>query len=132
MKTCPVCKLEKPFEEYYTYFSKSRQKHRISNYCKECSRETSKERALKGYYKNRTKRLDYAKEYRIKNKEKIKSKQSFYKKKKVDELQNCYLRELLQKRNKVSKEMIELNPEILETKRLLLKINRKLKTLKNK
>lgn len=130
-KKCPICKTEKPVEEYHQYFSKKRQKYRISNYCKTCSREVSKKNALKNYYENKPKKLEYAKKYREKNKGRIKEKRPYYKKKQIEECQNCYVRELLISKNKIQKGLTYDKPEILETKRLSLKIKRKIKTLKN-
>ena len=127
MKTCPICKKEKPLEEYHQYFSKERQKYRIANYCKVCSRLVSKKNATKNYYENKLKKLEYAKKYREENKEWIKAKRPYYKKKQIEECQNCYIRELLVSKNKIQKDFITENPEILETKRLMLKIKRKIK-----
>lgn len=131
-KVCPICKNEKPLEEYHKYFSKERQKYRLANYCKSCSREVSKKNATKNYYENKPKKLEYAKKYREENKERIKAKRPYYKKKQIEECQNCYVRELLVSKNKIEKGLISENPEILETKRLSLKIKRKLKELKKK
>ena len=127
MKTCPICKKEKPLEEYHKYFSKERQKYRVANYCKPCSREVSKKNATKNYSENKPKKLEYAKKYREENKERIKAKRPYYKKKQIEECQNCYIRELLVSKNKIQKDFITENPEILETKRLMLKIKRKIK-----
>lgn len=129
-KTCPICKNEKPLGDYHKYFSKERQKYRVANYCKLCSREVSKKNASKNYYDNKPKKLEYAKKYREENKERIKAKRPYYKKKQIEECQNCYVRELLVTKNKIEKGWITENPEILETKRLNLKIKRKIKTLK--
>ncbi len=129
-KVCPICKIEKPVEEYHKYFSKERQKYRIANYCKSCSREISKKNATKNYYENKPQKLEYAKKYREENKERIKSKRPYYKKKQIEECQNCYVRELLITKSKVQKGLTYENPEILETKRLSLKIKRKIKSIK--
>jgi hypothetical protein len=130
-KKCPICLIEKSDEEYHKYFSKSRQKYRTSNYCKPCSRDVSNVNAKKNYQENKEKKLLYAKDYREKNKEKIKSDRLKYRRKKIDELQNCYVKELLTLKSKIPKDFIEENPQIIETRRLQIKIKRKLKTLKN-
>lgn len=130
-KTCPICKTEKSVEEYHRYFSKSRQKYRIANYCKDCSREVSNKNAKKNYQENKPKKLDYARDYREENKERIKEKRPYYKKKQIEECQNCYVRDLLISKNKIEKDFISENPEILEIKKNQLKIKRKLKNLKN-
>ena len=130
MKICPICNIEKPLEEYHKYFSKERQKSRVANYCKPCSREVSKKNATKNYSENKPKKLEYAKKYREENKEWIKAKRPYYKKKQIEECQNCYIRELLVSKNKIQKDFITENPDILETKRLMLKIKRKIKKAK--
>ena len=127
MKICPICNIEKPLEEYHKYFSKERQKYRIASYCKVCSCQVSKKNAIKNYYENKSKKLEYAKKYREENKERIKAKRPYYKKKQIEECQNCYIRELLVSKNKIQKDFITENPEILETKRLMLKIKRIIK-----
>ena len=127
MKICPICNIEKPLEEYHKYFSKERQKYRIASYCKVCSRKVSKKYSIKNYYENKSKKLEYAKKYREENKELIKSKRHYYKRKQIEECQNCYVRELLVSKNKIQKDFITENPEILETKRLMLKIKRIIK-----
>ena len=71
-KICPICKEKKEVEgSFYRYFSKSRNKYRVSNYCKPCSREKGKPRASKHYWDNHEQKLEYHKEYRKNNKEKI-------------------------------------------------------------
>ena len=101
MKICPICNIEKPLEEYHKYFSKERQKYRVANYCKPCSREVSKKNATKNYSENKPKKLEYAKKYREENKERIKAKRPYYKKKQIKECQNCYISELLVSKNKI-------------------------------
>lgn len=130
-KVCPICKTEKSVEEYHRYFSKSRQKYRIANYCKDCSREVHNKNAKKNYQENKSKKLEYARKYREENKDRIKEKRPYYKRKQIEECQNCYIRELLITKNNVQKGLTYEKPEILETKRLSLKIKRKIKNLKN-
>ena len=48
-----------------------------------------------------------------------------------EELQDCYVRDLLVTRSKFKHEDLKKVPEIVETKRLQIKIKRKLKKLKN-
>ena len=85
-------------------------------------------RAKENYILNKDKKLLYAKKYRTENKQEIKSNRPKYKKKQRAELQNCYVRELLVTKNGISKELITENPEMIETKRLQLKIKRKIKS----
>lgn len=130
-KTCPRCKENKLVSEYHVYFSRERGKNRIANYCKPCAKIVSCKNAKKNYQENKDKKLEYAKEYRKKNACRIKKQRPIYKKKQIEELQNCYVRELLTTKNGVDPNFIQDNPEILQTKRIQLKIKRKLKSFKN-
>lgn len=132
-KVCPICKENKKVEEYPTYFSKPRNKHRIGNYCKPCGRKEAKPRAIKNYQENQEKRKHYAKDYRANpdNKEKRRKLEIHFKKKYREELQDCYVRDVLATRYDIPTEVLREIPEIVETKRLQIKIRRKLKNLKN-
>lgn len=132
-KVCPICKENKKVEEYPTYFSKARNKHRIANYCKPCGRKEAKPRAIKNYQENQEKRKQYAKDYRANpdNKEKRRKLEIHFKKKYREELQDCYVRDVLATRYDIPTEVSRQIPEIVETKRLQIKIRRKLKNLKN-
>lgn len=132
-KVCPICGKRKPVADYHVYFSKQRNKHRIGNYCKPCARMNSNERAAEYFRTHKDQKLQYARDYRAnpKNKEKLQKLSSRFKVKYREELQDCYVRDLLNQRcgipNYVSKEL----PEIVEAKRLQIKIKRKIKSLKN-
>ena len=132
-KVCPICKENKKVEEYPTYFSKARNKHRIGNYCKPCGRKEAKPRAIKNYHENQEKRKQYAKDYRANpdNKEKRRKLEIHFKKKYREELQDCYVRDVLATRYDIPTEVSRGIPEIVEAKRLQIKIRRKLKNLKN-
>lgn len=129
-KKCPICKLELDVGCFHTYFSKQRKKYRVANYCKECSKKSSNIRAKKYYKENRKKKLDYAANYREINKDKIKKNRNFYRRKHRANLQDCYVRELLVDKHNFSLEMLNENPELVENRRLIIKIKRKLKTIK--
>ncbi len=132
-KVCPVCKENKEVKEFATYFSKCRNKYRISNYCKPCGRKEAKPRATKNYKDNVELRKQYAKDYRAnpENKEKRKKLEIYFKKKYREELQDCYVRDVLATRYNIPTQISKELPEIVETKRLQIKIRRKLKILKN-
>lgn len=132
-KTCPICKISKSLSDYDHYFSKERKKYRPQSYCKACQPAENRKRSLDYFQKNNDKRLQYAKDYRANpdNKGKLKKLSRKFKKQYREELQDCYVRELLVTKNKVKKEHIQKLPEIVETKRLQIKIKRKLKNLKN-
>lgn len=132
-KICPICGNRKPVSEFGFYYSKERQKHRVQNYCKECEKTEKKQRS-KIYYENNTeKRKQYAKDYRANpaNDAQRKGLEQHFKNKYREELQDCYVRDLLNQKcgipNHVSKEL----PEIVAAKRLQIKIKRKIKTLKD-
>jgi hypothetical protein len=132
-KVCPICKENKEVSQYPTYFSKARGKHRIGNYCKPCGRNEAKPRAIKHYQDNREYKLQYSKDYRANpdNKEKLKKLELHFKKKYREELQDCYIRDVLSTRYDIPVEVSRQMPEIVEAKRLQIKIRRKIKTLKN-
>lgn len=131
MKRCPICKIEKDLSEFDQYFSKKRNKYRIGNYCKECRKKVSLIRAKKYYEENSAACKEKAKNYRQKNDEKIKVDRPKFKKRQIENLQNCYVKSLLVEKRKIDKEFISENPEIIETARLQIKIKRKLKSIRN-
>lgn len=132
-KVCPICNENKPVEEYHQYFSKPRNKYRIGNYCKPCAREESKVRSEKYFKENKEARLQYARDYRAnpKNDEKRSVLAKKFKAKYREELKDCYVRDVLATRCDIPTEVSREIPEIVEAKRLQMKIRRKLKTLKN-
>ncbi len=132
-KVCPVCKENKEIKEFRIYFSKIRNKFRISNYCKPCGRKEAKPRAIQNYKDNSELRKQYAKDYRAnpEKKEKLKLVSQKFKIKYREELQDCYVRDRLTQENKIPNYVAKELPEIVETKRLQIKIKRKLKNLKN-
>ena len=131
MKRCPICKIEKDLSEFDRYFSKTRNKFRVGNYCKECRKVESLKVAKGHYKKNREAKKKYAKKYRKENTDKVKENKRKYLGKKSRELQNSYIKDLLKSSPKIPNEFINDNPEIIETKRLQLKIKRRLKNLKH-
>jgi len=132
-KVCPICNKNKPVEEYHQYFSKSRNKYRIGNYCKPCARENSKVRAKKYFEENKEARLQYARDYRAnpKNDEKRAVLAKKFKTKYREELQDCYVRDRLTQVDKIPNYVSKSIPEIVEAKRISIKIKRKIKSLKN-
>lgn len=133
LKKCPACKICKPIQDFDRYYSKIRGHYRIGNYCKPCRLEISKVRATKYYLEKREERKAYAREYRAKecNREKIKKLSAEFKKKYRDELKDCYVRDRLNVDNDIPVYISHQVPEIVESKRLHIKIKRKLKSLQN-
>lgn len=132
-KVCPICKEEKSVEEYHQYFSKSRNKYRIGNYCKPCARANSKVRVAKYFKENKEARLQYAKDYRAnpENDEKRAVLAKKFKTKYREELKDCYVRDRLTQEDGIPNWMSRQNEELIEAKRLKIKIKRKIKSLKN-
>lgn len=132
-KLCPICGNIKPINEYHTYFSKERNKIRIGNYCKPCARLEANKRAKVHFQNNRELKLQYSRDYRAseKNKEKLKILSIKFKKKYREELQDCYVRDRLSMDNNIPTSFSLEHPEIVESKRLQIKIRRKIKSLKD-
>lgn len=132
-KVCPICKINKEVTDYHTYFSKARGKHRIGNYCKPCSRKDARIRAIKHYQNNTEKKKQYSKDYRANpdNQEKLKKLKTHFKKKYRQELKDCYIRDVLAQKHDIPVEVSRQIPEIVETKRLQIKIKRQIKHLKH-
>ena len=132
-KTCPICKVPKDLSEYDHYWSKERNKYRPQNYCRDCQKEEKKRRSADYFQNHRDERLQYARNYRAdpKNKEKRKVLSQRFKVKYRAELKDCYVRDALKQRSGIPNEMSRAMPEIVEAKRLQLKIKRKIKELKN-
>lgn len=132
-KVCPICSVEKPVSEYHSYFSKERNKTRVGNYCKPCARENSKVRVKAYFEQNKEARLQYAKDYRAnpENKEKLKTTKNKFKRKYIEKLQPCYVRDSLVQKKGFSNEDLHKNPEIVQVYTTQLKLKRTIKKLKD-
>jgi hypothetical protein len=132
-KVCPICKTEKDLSNFGKYFSKERQKYRVQNYCKSCEKSEKKRRSAEYYEANKEARKQYQKEHRANpnNKEKLKAVSQKFKIKYREELQDCYVRDRLTQDNKIPNYVSRELPEIVEAKRLQIKIKRKIKSLNN-
>lgn len=132
-KLCPKCHELKPVEAYHMYFSKPRNKYRISNYCKPCGRKDSNKRAKAHFEANKEDKLQYARDYRAdpSNKAKLKATSQRFKIQYRQELQDCYVRDVLKARDGIPVSVSREIPELVEARRLQIKIRRQLKKLKN-
>lgn len=132
-KKCPVCKQIKQIECFYKYFVKLRRKFRFSNYCKDCAKIKANKRALIHYQANKEEKKKYQRDYRAnpKKRDQIKKTSIYFKKKYARELHDVYIRDRLYIDDDISVNESRALPELLETKRLKIKITRKLKELKN-
>lgn len=132
-KVCPICKENKDLSNFSKYFSKQRQKWRIQNYCHQCEKEEKKKRSKTYYEENKEERKEYQKQHRAKpeNKERLKAVSQQFKIKYRENLQDCYVRDRLTQDNDIPNYVSRQLPEIVEAKRLQIKIKRKLKSLKN-
>lgn len=125
--------LFKELDDFDTYFSKQRNKYRPQSYCMDCQPTEARRRANEYYEKNREEKKQYAKDYRRKpeNREKLKEHSRNFKIKYRDELKDCYVRDRLHQENEVPTDISRAQPELVETKRLQIQINRKIKELRN-
>lgn len=123
-KLCPICKIEKPIEDYNRYFSSVRNKYLIGNYCKPCARKESNERSKKYYQDNKEKKLKYEKErkeWKLKDAQKHR-----------DALSDRYvLMQLKQTLKGESSKDMRLFPEMIEAKRMQILTSRIIKKLRN-
>lgn len=126
-KKCPICNQIKSTDEFYKYFSKERNKYRVSNYCITCGRSNSKVRVKKYYHENHEQRLKYHEEYRKNNKDKIKKLSAHFTKKYREELQDCYVAEFAAKSLKCSTKEIHDNPELLQAYKKNMELKRKIR-----
>jgi hypothetical protein len=124
-KVCPICKIEKPIEDYHRYFSKSRQKYRLGNYCIPCAQKNANQRAKEHYKKNKVKILNYQ------NTERKDWKKNNDKEQR-DRLSDRYvLNKLKQTLKGESNKNMRSTPEIIEAKRTKILTSRIIKKLKN-
>lgn len=132
-KLCPICGTLKYITEYHTYFSKERNKLRVGNYCKPCARIEANVRAKMHYENNKESKLQYSRDYRAdsKNRDKLRVLSTKFKQKYREELKDCYVRDRLNIDNNIPTSFSIEHPEIVETKRLQIKIRRKIKQLKD-
>ncbi len=126
-KKCPICEKIKTLDKYYKYFSKPRNKHRYSNYCKPCARINAKPRAKKHFEDNKEQKLQYAKDYRKQNPEKIKKLSAKFTKKYRVELKECYVAEFAAKSLKCSTKEIHENPELLQAYKNNMQLKRQIR-----
>lgn len=129
IKVCPICKMPVQLRFYSFYFSKSRNRYRPQNYCNDCQKWINKKRAADYFQKHKQERLQYAKDYRANadNKEKLKKISAFFKVKYREELQDCYVADLLAKRMKVSAKDVREHPFLLDIYKAYLKLKRTIK-----
>lgn len=125
-KVCGKCKVLLPTENFIYFFEKNRNKWRYASYCKSCQKQNAK----KHYNGNKEKYIDLANKWQINNQEKRNKICVEYQKRIRANLTNSYITKLLDA-SEISKEFVSKNPEVIEARRLQVKINRKLKQLKN-
>jgi len=121
-KVCGKCKVLLPTDNFIYFFEKSRNKWRYASYCKSCQKQNAK----KHYINNQEKCIDITRKWKMNNKEKCEKYLLDIKNKVPD----WYVLKLLNQSN-VSEEFIQTNPEVIQARRLQLKIKRKIKELKN-
>lgn len=125
-KVCGKCKVLLPTDNFIYFFEKNRNKWRYASYCKSCQKQNAK----KHYNGNKEKYIDLANKWQINNQEKRNKICVEYQKRIRANLTNSYITKLLDA-SEISREFVSKNPEVIEARRLQVKINRKLKQLKN-
>lgn len=125
-KVCGKCKVLLPTENFIYFFEKNRNKWRYASYCKSCQKQNAK----KHYNSNKEKYIDLANKWQINNQEKHNKICVEYQKRIRENLTNSYITKLLNA-SEISREFVSKNLEVIEARRLQVKINRKLKQLKN-
>lgn len=125
-KICAKCKVLLSTDNFIYFFEKNRNKWRYASYCKSCQKENAK----KHYNNHKEKYIDLANKWQINNQEKHNQICIEYQKKIRTNLTNSYITKLLDA-SEISRGFVSKNPEIIEVRRLQVKINRKLKQLKN-
>jgi hypothetical protein len=125
-KVCGKCKVLLPTDNFIYFFEKSRNKWRYASYCKSCQKQNAK----KHYRDNQEKYIDLANKWQINNQEKHNQICCKYQKRVRAKLTNSYIIKLLDA-SEISREFINKNHEVIESRRLQVKIKRKIKELKN-
>jgi len=125
-KICNKCQISQPLDNFSHFFEKQRNRFRISTHCKSCAALNTK----KYYYANREKCIENAKRWKLNNFEYIKKVKKEINIRYVNDLHITYVMQCL-RRGKLSDDFINKNPQVIETKRLQIKLTRKLKELKN-
>jgi hypothetical protein len=91
-----------------------------SKYCKECKKEIKKEWKRESYKRN----IDTVIKYNLENKESIRKKDNIREFERRKNLTDRYVKKLLYEKNGFTVEQLKNNPELIELKRLILKIKR--------
>lgn len=125
-KICGKCQLSLPTDKFIFFFEKNRNKWRYASYCKSCQKQNSK----KHYEANREKYIEMNRNWQQNNRQRQIELASKWQKKERDNLTNAYMWKLLNASN-ISKEFANQYPEVVEARRLQLKLKRKIKQLKN-
>ncbi len=126
VKMCFQCNLNKTIDNYTHYFVKERNKWRHSSYCKNCASL----RTRIYHKKNKVLVCQKKKEWVKKHPELNKARKKIIADRYTNECKDFYLINLLVKSG-IDKQIVIENPELLQTKKLLLMTKRKLKSLKN-
>lgn len=97
--------------------------------CKLCQREWVKN----NYYKNKEKilmrQIEYTKNYRKNNPDKVKVYNKRYWKKSIDEINNNYVKDTIKRKSKLRNS--EIPNDLIEAKKILIKIKRKIKEIES-
>lgn len=125
-KICGKCQLSLPTNQFAYFFEKNRNKWRYASYCRSCQKQNAK----KHYEANREKCIAINRIWQRNNRKRQIEIVSQWQKKERDNLTNAYMWKLLNASN-ISKDFANQYPEVVEARRLQLKLKRKIKQLKN-
>lgn len=130
MKWCPRCNQHKPLTAFDTYWAKTRNKHRLQPYCKECFKQSARERAAAHYERNKEKKIAYNREYRKDpaKKEKVHEANRKRLKARRDAATDSIIVGYLNRTTKAPAAVIRQHPELIENFRSYLLLTRAIKT----
>lgn len=132
-KRCPLCDKVKPVKMFGSYYSKSRGKYRIQNYCKDCEKPEKNRRSAEYYERNKEKVKAYARSYRrnpkyIPRRKKLEAR---FKVKYRQELKDCYVADAIAQKIGVSATEVRKVPGLIEVERTRIQLIRKIRSKNN-
>ena len=130
-KRCSKCPESKEISEFYYYYSKQKGKYIYASRCKNCLREYSKEKSRLNYKIDAESVKKRNSQYLVENPEKRKKYRRESMKRYRENTGSSYVKSILNKKNGFTHEDLNNAPEIIENKRLMIKINRRIKSIRN-
>lgn len=125
-KMCCQCKTSQLLNNFSHFFVKQRNKFRVSSHCKSCASLNTR----KYYQDNREKCIASSKLRKLSNPEHTKKVKKEISERYKNDLHITYVKQCL-RLGKFSDDFIDKNPQVIENKRLQIKLKRKLKQINN-